>query len=102
MNKFLLAGILSAGLVLTGCNGGTPSQINPTYGGPQGQCVEADGEPCDDDPFDIRGLVLHDRPDDALDLAVVERRRAALSIGLLEGGQHLVVVESQMPELARL
>ena len=56
MNKFLLAGILSAGLVLTGCNGGTPSQINPTYGGPQGQCVEADGEPCDDDPFDMDDL----------------------------------------------
>ena len=56
MNKFLVAGIISAGLVLSGCNGGTPTQVNPTYGGPQGQCMEADGEPCDDDPFDMDDL----------------------------------------------
>lgn len=60
MNKFLVAGIISAGLVLSGCNGGTPTQINPTYGGPQGQCMEADDEPCDDDPFDLDDLFESD------------------------------------------
>lgn len=34
-----------------GCGKASPAQINPTYG-VNGQCFEADHEPCDDDPFD--------------------------------------------------
>lgn len=43
---------------MAGCGKVTPGQINPTYG-VNGQCFEADGEPCDDDPFDVDDLFEH-------------------------------------------
>lgn len=42
--------------VLTACAGQDepvdPCAVNPTYTNILGQCVEADGEPCDQDPCD--------------------------------------------------
>lgn len=47
-----------AAVALVGCDQvGTPAQIHPTHAGPNGECVEWDDEPCDDDPFDTDDLV---------------------------------------------
>lgn len=54
-------------LLLTGCSSGprldppkTHEQIwieaHPTHAGPNGECIEADDEPCDSDPHDLDDL----------------------------------------------
>lgn len=51
-------GAILLATLLTGCDQvGTPAQIHPTHAGPNGECVEWDDEPCDDDPFDTDDLV---------------------------------------------
>lgn len=69
--RLLIVGVLACGLVvgvlLSGCSSGpqlepkkTYEQIwieaHPTHAGPNGECVERDDEPCDDDPFDLDDL----------------------------------------------
>lgn len=50
--------IVAIGLV--GCDKvGTPTQLHPTHAGPNGECVEWDEEPCDDDPFDNDDADIH-------------------------------------------
>lgn len=49
---FLLSAILAAG-TLSGCGDPQdPCQVNPTKTAANGEWVEADGEPLDDDPCD--------------------------------------------------
>lgn len=53
MNKHVTAGALVLLLATMGaCETRTPEQLRPTHGGWSGECLEWDGEPCDDDPFD--------------------------------------------------
>lgn len=56
--KIVLAALLVGSLAWAGCDQVNP-QPNPTYGGPNGECIEADGEPCDDDPFDLDDAFEH-------------------------------------------
>lgn len=54
-----VAAVLVAG-ALTACDPKpTPEQLHPTYGGPSGECIEWDHEPCDDDPFDTDDDDIH-------------------------------------------
>lgn len=49
---FLLSAVLAAGM-LAGCGDPQdPCQVNPTKTAANGEWVEADGEPLDDDPCD--------------------------------------------------
>lgn len=50
--------ILVAVFALAGCDLSSPpaGQVHPTQAGPNGECVEWDGELCDDDPFDLDDL----------------------------------------------
>lgn len=60
--KRYLTGLALAGLLLTGAacdKRATPEQLRPTYGGLNGECMEADDEPCDDDPFDTDDSDIH-------------------------------------------
>lgn len=53
------AGAIVLSSLLTGCDrAATPEQLRPTYG-VDGQCFEADDEPCDDDPFDTDDGDIH-------------------------------------------
>lgn len=67
LGMLLLAGVLAAVMALAGCSSGpqvkpqkTYQQLwieaHPTHGGPNGECIERDDEPCDDDPFDLDDL----------------------------------------------
>lgn len=58
------SGVVAFGLILglAACAEGavpdrTPQQVwidaHPTRQGPDGQCIEFDDEPCDDDPYDL-------------------------------------------------
>jgi hypothetical protein len=61
MKKLLTTAAL-LGVILTGsaCDRQpTPEQLRPTYAGPNGECMEADDEPCDDDPFDTDEDDIH-------------------------------------------
>lgn len=64
LNKNLASGALAFGLILglAACAesvkpGKTPQQVwidtHPTTLNGDGECVEFDGEPCDDDPYDL-------------------------------------------------
>lgn len=44
-----LAAVLTFGAA---CETRSPQEVHPTHGGPGGECIEWDDEPCDDDPFD--------------------------------------------------
>ena len=43
----------------------SPKQIwieaHPTHAGPNGECIEFDDEPCDDDPFDTNDMTEYDK-----------------------------------------
>lgn len=53
MNKHVAAGALVLLLATMGaCETRAPEEVRPTHAGPSGECVEWDGEPCDEDPFD--------------------------------------------------
>lgn len=63
LNKNLTSGIAAFGLILalaacaeTVTPDRSPQQVwidtHPTHLGSDGECIEFDGEPCDDDPFD--------------------------------------------------
>lgn len=53
MKKYVTAGMLTLILTTAGaCDLRSPEQVRPTHGGPGGECIEFDDEPCDDDPFD--------------------------------------------------
>lgn len=69
--RLLIVGAFASGvtlaLILSGCSSGpqiaphkTHEQIwidaHPTHAGPNGECVEFDGEPCDADPHDLDDL----------------------------------------------
>lgn len=57
----LILSLAIVGLALAGCAPKgpvkTPQQVwidaHPTHQGPNGECIEFDDEPCDDDPFDL-------------------------------------------------
>lgn len=56
MKKTIVALAAATGLLLTasGCNDSQPAEQPQPL-----QCVEADGEPCDDDPLDLDDLLKH-------------------------------------------
>lgn len=67
-----LMGVVALGIALAACAPSGPVEpvrsrrdlwieAHPTYAGPNGECIEADDEPCDDDPFDLDDLVEYDR-----------------------------------------
>lgn len=63
LNKNLASGALAFGLIVglaacaEGMPGRTPQQVwidaHPTTLSDDGECMEFDGEPCDDDPYDL-------------------------------------------------
>lgn len=55
--------LLVGAVILTGCEAKPVKsreqiwiEAHPTQGGQDGQCIEFDGEDCDDDPFDLNDL----------------------------------------------
>lgn len=64
MVKTTLAAGMMALFLTTGCEGNNPRDTwidtHPTHAGPNGECIEADGEPCDDDPYDLDDLFESD------------------------------------------
>lgn len=67
LGMLIMAGALAVAMALAGCSSGPQLQprktyeqvwieAHPTHAGPNGECVEWDDEPCDDDPFDLDDL----------------------------------------------
>lgn len=62
MKKLTIAAALVAVVMGTGAKCSdkpTPEQLRPTYAGPNGECMEADDELCDEDPFDTDDDDIH-------------------------------------------
>lgn len=69
----IAVGAACVAIILTGCSPSpgpveqikSPTQIwieaHPTYTGDAGECIEWDGEPCDEDPFDTDDMTEWDK-----------------------------------------
>lgn len=66
MVKTTLAAGVMALFLTTGCEGHSSERpwidTHPTHAGPNGECIEFDGEPCDNDPHDLDDLFEKAKP----------------------------------------
>lgn len=68
----LVMGVISVGVIMAGCAPKgpvepvkSPRQVwieaHPTHAGPNGECLEQDDEPCDEDPHDLDDMTEYDK-----------------------------------------